>query len=170
MFLAGVFLTACGATTSTKPSDQVLDKDIFTQATASGSIDRCKDIKDNTLAASCEQVVNDKRVTNSAISALDKKECGKVSDARYKIDCEIQIDAKIEAKNEEAKRASIEKDAQTNNDPKICDQIKSENQKASCKFNVLSIQALKQKDPSICDGIGLKELVDKCKLLVNQGK
>lgn len=168
LFLTGLFLTACGETAtksseSTKPSDKILDDNIFSEATGSGNLTRCKDILDTTLKTSCEQVINDNKATAAAITDLDKSKCGKVSDSRYKKECEIQVAAKLEAKNAEAKRLSIAQKATDNGDAALCNEIKDENQKASCKYNILYNQAKQKKDPSICKGIGLKDMIEECK-------
>lgn len=164
LFLTGVFLTACGgSSTPAKTSDKLLDNDIFTQATSTGNVVRCKDILDKTLKASCEQIINDQIATSAAVSALDKALCKKVSDERYRKECETQVDAKLEDKNTEAKRISIEQSALNNKDTSLCDQIADLNQKGACKYNILADQALAKKDPSVCEGIGLKSMIDDCK-------
>lgn len=164
LFLTGVFLTACGgSSTPAKTSNKLLDNDIFTQATSGGNLARCNDILDKTLKASCEQVINDQIATAAAVSALDKALCKKVSDERYRKECETQVGAKLEDKTTEAKRISIEQSATSKGDSSICEQITDANQKSSCKYNVLVNQAIAKKDPSVCEGIGLKNLVDQCK-------
>lgn len=169
LFLTGVFLTACGgASTPAKLSDKVLDNDIFNQATAAGNIARCKDIVDGTLKASCEQVINDQIATTAAVSALDKALCKKVSDERYKKECETQVSDKVKGRDADKNRISIEQSAQKNNDSSICDQITSENQRASCKFNVIASEARTKKDPSRCKEIGLINLVEQCEIIAKQ--
>lgn len=169
LVLTSVFLTACGGSSApTKPSDKLLDSDIFTQATSGGNLARCNDILDKTLKASCEQIINDQIATNAAVSALDKALCKKVSDARYKKECETQVNAKMEDKNMDTKRISIEAEAIAKGNSKICDQISDSNQRSSCQYNVLVNQAIAKKDPSICEGIGLKNLVEQCKESANK--
>ncbi len=167
LLLTGVFLTACGAkntiSTTTKPSDQALDNNIFSEATGSGNLARCKDIMDTTLKTSCEQVINDKKATSAAITELDKSKCSKVSDSRYKKECETQVAAKLEAKNADTKRLSIEQSAVDKGDASLCDGIADKNQQGACKYNILSNQAMLKKDPSLCEGIGLKNLILQCK-------
>lgn len=164
LFLTSVFLTACGGSSApAKTSDKLLDNDIFTQATSTGNIVRCKDILDKTLKDSCEQIINDQIATSAAVSALDKALCKKVSDERYRKECETQVDVRIEAKNAEAKRVSVTQSALAKKDPSICDQISDVNQKASCKYNMVEAEASLKKDPSICEKIGLKEMIDQCK-------
>jgi|GEM_PF-2086397 len=162
--LAGLTFTACsGSSTPAKPSDQLLDSNIYTEATSGLNLDRCKDILDAKLKSSCTQVINDQKATNDAIAALDKSKCSKVSDERYRAECEKQVNTKVEAKNAEAKRTSIEQSAQNSGDVSVCDQIADSNQKSTCKYNVLVAKAIAKKDPSVCEGIGLQILVDQCK-------
>ena len=164
LVLTSVFLTACGgSSTPAKPSDKLLDSDIFTQATSAGNLTRCKDILDKNLKASCTQVVNDQAAIKAAVTALDKGICKKVSDERYRKECETQVGAKTEDKSIETKRVSIGQSAIDNKDTSICDQIIDANQKGACKYNILADQALLKKDPSICEGIGLKSMIDDCK-------
>lgn len=168
LLLTGLFLTACGGaatkpSASTKPSDQLLDNNIFTEATNGGNLARCKDILDGTLKASCEQVINDKNATNAAIADLDKSKCSKVSDERYKKDCETQIDVKIEIRDADAKQLSLSQNAIDKGDASLCDKLSDEGQKGSCRYNIIAPQAIQKKDPSICEGIGLKNMIDECK-------
>lgn len=165
LFLTGLLFTACNAspavktTDSTKPSDKILDNSIFSDATSSGNLARCKDILDATLKASCTQVINDKAATSAALEALDKSLCAKVSDARYKQDCETQVAAKVEAKNADANRLNLQQQAYDKKDYTICSKIEDANQKDACMFNVI----IELKDPSLCEKIGQKDLVAKCK-------
>lgn len=53
--------------------------------------------------------------------------------------------------------------ALSNNDPSRCDQIEDQNEKGSCKYNVIIIKALEQKDESLCDEIGHESFVQICK-------
>lgn len=168
LLLTGLFLTACGGaatkpSASTKPSDQLLDNNIFAEATSGGNLARCKDILDGTLKASCEQVINDKNATNTAIAELDKSKCSKVSDERYKKECEVQVDGKMEAMNADAKRLEIGQKASDEGDATICNEITNEDQAASCKYNILANQAIQKKDSSLCDKIDKKEFVEQCK-------
>lgn len=173
LFLTGLFLTACSGGTvtpaQTKPSepaktaDQVLDNNIFAQATGSGNLARCKDIVDNTMKASCEQIINDNTATNAALSALDKSLCSKVSNERYKKDCETQVDTKLVIKNADSDKLSLEQNAIDKADPGLCNKISDTTQKASCKYNILTDLAMQKKDPSICEGIGLQSMIDICK-------
>ncbi len=166
LFLTGVFLTACGGSSKpAKPSDKLLDSDIFTQATSGGNLARCNDILDKTLKASCEQIINDQIATNAAVSALDKALCKKVSDERYKKECETQVNAKTEDKNTDNDRLSLQQQAYNTKDYSICDKIADANQKDICKFEVIS--ELTPKDPSLCEKIGQPALVSKCKASKN---
>lgn len=165
LFLTGLFLSACGqaATTkpadSVKPSDQLLDNSIFIEATSSGNISRCKDILDNKLKVSCEQVINDKAEIASAVADLDKSKCGKISDDRYKKDCETQVDLKLKAKTADIDRIKLQQEAYDKKDYSICDKVEDSNQKNACMFNVIT----QLKDPSLCEKIGQKDLIAKCK-------
>ena len=166
LFLISLFLTACGTTVApsqpVKPSDQVLDNSIFSEATNSGNLSRCKDILDSATKASCEQVINDKIATGQAVNSLSKDQCGKVVDERYRKDCETQVATKIDAKNVDAKRLTVEQNAVAKNDPSLCNQIADANQKASCKYNILANQAIEKQDPSLCKGIGDAASIARC--------
>lgn len=162
-----IYLTACSSQTKTTPADQLLNDDIFKQATNDNNLARCKDILDSKLKSSCEQVINDRNITNDAVSTLDKGKCKKVSDERYRQNCETQIDTKMEAKNADTKRLSIEQSAVDKKDPSICDQIEDNNQKYSCRYNIIVNKAIQEKNPEICETIGKESVVEECKKSAN---
>ena len=171
LFLSSLLLTACGGSSaapaqvsdSANPADKLLDNNIFSEATSGGNVKRCADILDATLKASCVQVVNDKKATDAAIAAVDTSLCGKVTNARYKQECERQVGVKVEARDLDAKIQSVDEESIKKMDPSLCDQITQENVRASCKYNVIIGLAMQKKDPSLCEGIGLKAFIDQCK-------
>lgn len=169
--LLPLLFVACTSSPQNEPltkADTVLDNDIFNEATASNNLERCNDILGSELKNSCEQVINDRVATATALESMDKGKCKLVSDERYRTDCETQVAAKLEAKNSDAKRLSTEQKAIDEGDQKLCDQIKAENDMYTCKFNVLNKLATEKNDPSLCDQIGREDLISDCK--ANAGK
>ncbi len=161
--IAVLFITGCSGSSKTATnSNQVLDNNIFKQAAESGNMARCNDILDKPLWSECKQVVSDSNMTDEAIASMDKLKCSKVNDERYRNDCEKQVDAKMEMKNADTKRLTIEQKAINEGDASICDEIVDPNQNTSCKYNILANQAIQKKDPTICKLIGVQESIARC--------
>ena len=77
---------------------------------------------------------------------------------------------KVETEEERLEREKLEAEkidkvekAYEEKDTSICDEISSDNERGSCKYNILAGQAYELKDPSICEEIGHPEFVKNCK-------
>lgn len=164
-----VFVTGCNFASKTpekpltKTGDQVLDQKFYDQAVASNDLTLCNQILDKTMKSECTSIANAGKLTAEAVAKADITLCAKIELARYKTACEAQVQPRVDAKKDEANRMKIGQEAQTKQDPKICDQMKDEDQRASCKYNILADQAFTKKDPSLCDGIGQKDVIAICK-------
>jgi len=164
-----VFVTGCNfanqATekTLTKTGDQVLDQKFYDQAVASNDITLCNQILDATMKSECTSIANAGKLTTEAVAKGDITICAKIELARYKTACEAQVQPKVDAKKVDEDNAKIGQQSYDKQNAKLCDGIKDENQKASCKYNILANQAIAKKDPSLCDGIGLKDMIEQCK-------
>lgn len=164
LFLTGLFFTACSSKTApTTSADTALDKKFFDEATSAGNLKQCDQILDKNLQKECLDFIDASEFTAQAKQNLDLATCNKIALKRAKDDCVNQVNTAVDAKNFESNRISTEQEAVKNGNPSTCDKISDENQKATCKYNVLSGQASLKKNPAICNGIGSKSLIEKCK-------
>ncbi|MFA6521344.1 MAG: hypothetical protein WCT53_03110 [Candidatus Gracilibacteria bacterium] len=147
--------------------DTVLDNQIFTAAYNALDIKRCDEIKDTAKKEECKVTVSDTLLSNDAFNKLDKSICNKIANARYKDSCIKAIEGKINSDNasikQDGERLSAEQEAIKKGDANLCDAIKDEGQKNSCRYNVIVHQALQKNDPSLCDKIGDKSFIAICK-------
>lgn len=164
-----VFVTGCNFASKTpekpltKTGDQVLDQKFYDQAVASNDVTLCNQILNATMKSECTSIANAGKLTAEAVMKGDISLCKKIDLDRYKTACEAQVQPLIDAKQADSERLTIEQKAYDQQNAKLCDQIKDENQKASCKYNILANQAATKKDPSLCNGIGQKDMIDRCK-------
>lgn len=167
IFLVLAVFTGCNLLNSEKGlSDQgnkILDQTLYDKGIQSGDMTSCDQIIDKTMKTECTSIVNAGKLTSQATTQADVTLCKKIDLARYETACETQVKAIVEAKQADAKRLSIEQNALDKSDATICNEISNENQKATCKYNILNSQAVSKKDPSLCEGIGRKDLIDDCK-------
>ncbi len=164
-----VFVTGCNFAnkTSDKPlstaGDKALDQKFYDQAVVSNEVALCNQIKDKTMKSECTSIANAGKITTEAVSKVDLMLCKKIDLARYRTACELQVQPLLTAKQADSERLTIEQKAYDQQNAKLCDQIKDENQKSTCKYNILANQAVSKKDPSLCNGIGQQDMVERCK-------
>jgi len=164
-----VFVTGCNFANQTPEKslstkgDKALDDQLYTQAIQNGNTKLCEQIADKSVKEECSSLITANQLTKQAVADGDIGLCKKIDLERYKTSCETQAKTAADSKQADKDRLSIEQNAMTKGDAKLCDQIKDVNQKASCKYNILTNQAMSKKDPSLCNGIGLKDLVELCK-------
>ncbi|MBI2634396.1 hypothetical protein HYW82_01840 [Candidatus Peregrinibacteria bacterium] len=79
-------------------------------------------------------------------------------------DSRPQISDKTLEEITEAYKANqqIEAEAIAQNDASICNEIQDNNQKYSCRFNIIAKEANQKKDPSICKQIEEKVAIQQC--------
>lgn len=162
-----VFVTGCNFANSdkslSKKGDAVLDQQFYDQATQSNDLALCNKIFDKDMKSECASIVDAGKLTKKAVSELNIALCKTITIERYRTACEIQVQPLIDAKQADSERLTIEQKAYDQQNAKLCDQIKDENQRASCKYNIIANQPATKKDPSLCEGIGQKDMVTRCK-------
>lgn len=179
LLLLSIFtLIACTSGTdeqsSEANSDKVLDDRIFEEATGSNNAERCKEISNQKLQDECAMVVNNFLITKEAVDKLDKSLCEQIEDERYRENCGNSIAAAIADKEaqEKAQEKAIEENeeiseigakAMEKGDASICDTIEDENQKYSCRYNVITNQAVSAQDPTLCESIGEESSIEQCR-------
>lgn len=163
LLISLILLTGCSANPSQTKADEVLDTELFNQAISEKNLMGCALLQHSERNEECKNIVNGLLFTEQAVAKMDKKLCDQIELERYKENCETQVNSKLELKNADAKRLSIEQEAADKKNANICDQINDENQKASCKYNILTDLAITKKDPSLCEGIGPEDMIEKCK-------
>lgn len=155
--------------TSDKPlstaGDKALDQKFYDQGVKTNDFSQCNQILDKAMKDECARIVNAGKITAEAVTKVDITLCKKIDLERYATACEAQVQPLIDAKISNDNRMQIEKQAYDQKNYKLCDQIKDENQKVSCKYNIISDLVISKKDPSLCNAIGPKDIVDKCKSL-----
>lgn len=174
--ISALFLAACGAAEAPTEvnSDTVLDDKLFQEATTANDLAKCDEIADSSKKEDCKMVVNSFLITADAVAKLDVSLCKGIEDKRYKENCEDEVEAKVNEKNEylekleknkelEEERLKIESEAQSKNDPNICDQLTNENAKLSCKYNIIANQAIQNNNPSLCETLEEESFVTECK-------
>lgn len=183
VILSSIFLAACNSAqktddnqnasntvlnSSTTPADDILDNDIFAQATTSGNLSRCGDILNKTLQNECKQIVSDRDTLSEAVEAVDLAKCEKVFNDRYRADCEKQVNAKIDDRKADDMRLEISQEALDKGDINICEKLSDRNDKVSCKYNILVNEAIRLKDKSLCDKIGEFYSIEQCRSSFNE--
>lgn len=172
-----VALSACSSenpSVSEKPSDSILDSRILEVAVKNANIEKCDEIMDAERKVECQNIVTGLNITTNAVAKRDLKLCDTIGLERYRENCqkEVQYELDSEKRDKEqqeadnkkaAKILEIEAKAIAQGDVGICDQIEDENQKYSCRYNIVVNQAIQKKDPSLCDKIGEKERIGICK-------
>lgn len=160
-------------------ADTVLDDQLFSQATSQNNLEKCEQISDQTRKDECIMVVEGLIITEEAVKTLDSSLCKDIEDERYRENCEGSVEETIAANEAEEKaaqeaakkdeeRVAIESNAIAEGDADTCNDIEDENQKYSCRYNVLTNQAMQNSDPSLCDEIGKESFVAECKNAVSQ--
>lgn len=160
-------------------ADTVLDDQMFSSATTSKNLEKCGQISNADRQDECKMVVESLLTTDEAVAELDSSLCEDIEDERYRENCvsnveeiiadkEAQEKAAQEAAKKEEERVAIESEAITEGDADICNDIEDENQKYSCRYNVLANQAAQKNDPSLCDEIGDESFVEECKKAASQ--
>lgn len=185
--IAALFLAACGAANSPADapvevnSDTVLDDKLFQEATAANDLTKCDEIADSTKKDDCKMVVQSFLTTTEAVAKLDASLCKEITDERYKEDCENSVNeviteeeaakkAEEERDQEEAKVSTIGAEAIEKGDADICNTIEGKNQKYSCRYNVITNQAIAAKDPSLCGKIGEESSIEQCEIAVEKNQ
>lgn len=167
IFLILSVFAGCNSATPEKSlstaGDKALDQKFYDQAVQANDANLCNQILDTAMKTECAGIANAGKITQQAVASVDITLCKKIDLARYKTACESQVQPLVDSKQADLDRLNIEQQAVNKQDPKLCDQIKDENQKSACKYNILANQAAAKKDPSLCNGIGLKDMVMKCK-------
>ncbi|MDP2642937.1 MAG: hypothetical protein Q8P62_03790 [Candidatus Peregrinibacteria bacterium] len=165
--ILSVFVAGCNFSNSNKSlsekGDAVLDQQFYEQATQSNDLALCNKIFDKDMKSECASIVDAAKLTRKAVSELNIELCKAITIDRYKTACETQVQPLIDAKKADENTAKVGQQAYDQQNAKLCDEIKDEDQKASCKYNILANQAIAKKDPSICEGIGLKAMIEQCK-------
>lgn len=178
--LSVLFLAACGAANAPADaptevnSDTVLDDKLFQEATSANDLAKCDKIADGAKKDDCKMVVQSFLTTAEAVAKLDASLCKDITDQRYKKNCEDRVNETIadkgeyEKKLEDAKKLeeevlAIESKAIQNGDADICNAIQDENQKYSCRYNVITNIAISEANPSLCDDIGESDRITRCK-------
>ncbi|MFH1284011.1 MAG: hypothetical protein ABIH78_00255 [Candidatus Peregrinibacteria bacterium] len=172
-------LTACSQSEPVTPSaDSILDDQIFTTATGAQDLEKCSEILSSTKKDECKMVVESLNVTDEAVKNVDKSACNAITDERYKDNCINSVEAQLAYQNraetyqediqkQQEENASIQSRATAKKDADICNEMKDDNQKYSCRYNVLADQAIEKKDASICEDIDESIFIEKCKEAVN---
>lgn len=162
-----VFVTGCNFANSdkslSKKGNAVLDQQFYDQATQSSDLALCNKILDKDMKSECASIVDAGKLTRKAVSELNIDLCKTITIERYKTACETQVQPLIDAKQADSERLTIEQKAYDQQNAKLCDQVKDENQKVACRYNIITNQAIEKKDPSLCNGIGQKDIIEKCK-------
>ncbi|PIZ75722.1 hypothetical protein COY05_03360 [Candidatus Peregrinibacteria bacterium CG_4_10_14_0_2_um_filter_38_24] len=170
VFVAGCNFANQTPTQQEKPltttGDKALDQKFYDQAVQANDLTLCNQILDATMKSECTSIANAGQLTSEAVSKADLSLCRRIDLARYRVACESQVQPLLNAKQASEDRMQIDKQAYDQKNYKLCDQIADENQKVSCKYNVITDEVIAKKDPSLCEAIGQKDIVDKCKALV----
>lgn len=156
-------------------ADTVLDDQLFSQATSQNNLEKCKQISDQAREDECVVVVEGLTITEEAVKTLDSSLCGDIKDERYRENCVNSVEetvaanealakAEAEALKKDQERLTIESEAIDKGNADICNDMEDENQKYSCRYNVLVSQAMQNNDPSLCDEIGEDNYIKECKL------
>ncbi len=172
IFLVLSVFSGCSFSTQTSDKslstagNKALDQQFYDQGVKTTDFSQCNQILDKAMKEECARIVNAGKITAEAVTKVDITLCKKIDLERYRMACESQVQPVLDAKTSNENRTQIEKQAYEQKNYKICDQIKDENQKVSCKYNVVSDLVISKKDPSLCNVIGPKDIIDKCKSLV----
>lgn len=143
---SAIALTACFGQKEPPPtqqpeevnSDTILDNRLFEEAASLNDISKCNAIKSMTKKEECETVLKSFDLMNRAAESKNKSLCGQIKLDRYLKLCENYVEEAIAEEKQEETTQLIEQEAIKKQNPSLCDQIKDENQKAACKFNVTS--------------------------------
>ncbi|MBI4235468.1 hypothetical protein HY604_04175 [Candidatus Peregrinibacteria bacterium] len=181
-FLLIAAITIISACSSPKPdskadlslADQLLDEQLYSEAIGVKDAEKCTKIAAKDLQKECADVVDAIKITKKAVSDDDQNACEKIELKRYRENCENSVSTAIEAKEAYAKLAetdrkledqiqSAEAKAIDSGDPDLCNSIEDENQKYSCKYNVVVNKAVSAKNPELCEVIGKEPVILECK-------
>lgn len=176
-----IFSACNNSNTDTKTelslADRLLDEQLYAEAIATQNAEKCAKIAAKDLQKECANVVDALTITEKALTDNDKKICGQIELKRYRENCEAQVLAAIEAKEAKAKRVETDKKLEeqirntetkaiNNGDPDLCNSIEDENQKYTCRYNVVINRAVEAKDSELCELIGKETVTLECKNLV----
>jgi len=154
-------------------ADTVLDQQIYQRALGSKDAKACSTIKDEVVKTECSDTVEALVLIEKAVAKIDDDFCGDIKLERYEDECEASIaaildqqkavekQAALTAKQEED-RLAIEEEAIKKEDYTICNKITDGNQKASCKFNVITGLVVSSKNSEECENIGNINLIREC--------
>lgn len=151
-------------------ADSILDNQIYQGALYAKDGSKCADISDAGTAEECKNVIESLILMDEASLTLDKSLCNKIKLKRYEEECEKTVKSALDRKEDEEKMYKLSQEASDKNDANICDGIKDEGVKYSCRYNVLANKAIAENDPAYCDEIGDETSTRECKnILVNLG-
>lgn len=106
-------------------------------------------------------VVDDQKDTPA--ESVDVEDTEKVErDGASNLDDSILENRELDLSNQDEIR-DLSDEAVTSDDISKCDLITDENQKNSCKYNIVLKEAMEKDDESICDKIGNKDFTSLCK-------
>ena len=144
-------------------SDAALDNKLFSDAVKQKNSDLCLKIKNKDPKEECVNSVQGLLSIDEAIKKTDAALCKKIKLERYKTTCETLVNEKSEKEKEEKQQSGKVQKALDAQDASLCDAIKDNEAKYTCKYNILVNKAEQNKDASMCDGIGFPEYIEKCK-------
>lgn len=151
----------------------ILDDESYKWAVEGENVELCENITDADKKDECKKVVQALILTDEAVVEANKSFCADIKLESYKENCEEVVESKLEQQVLEEEKVAeleennekafkIEEDAVAKKDANICNDIKDENQKYSCRFNILANQALAEKNSKICEGIGSDDYAKTC--------
>jgi len=172
---------ATSTTAEVVSADTILDQQIYQRAIDSKDAKACDTIKDEAVKNECEDVVNALVLTDEAVAELDDDFCGDIKLERYEEECENRVQLLIEQEvlakkqaeqmqKQDEENASIAKEAYEKQDFTICDKMEDQNQKYTCRFNVLTDLAKSKQDITYCDKIEKESYIEECKSIINSSE
>ncbi len=183
--ISALFISGCGWFTETAQipekatnADTVLNQEIYDWAVSEKQQDKCAGISDAGIRQECEDVIEGLILTDKAVETLDKSLCGDIALQDYEDNCDEKVAFEItkeeeknaaeeQAQKDEENRVELEQEAIDKSDASICDDMKSEEEMYSCKYNVLANKAYAKNNPTICEEIGEESRVEECKKTIN---
>lgn len=179
--LAVLLLSACNLFEKGKTEPEsteinsvtVLDNEAYKWATSDKNVELCANISNTAKKDECIKVVDALILTDKAIAELDENICREIEIESYEKNCKDVTESKLEQQEADSKKVKelekaneeateIEGKAMAEDNEDICNDIKDENQKYSCRFNILANRALLEKNVKICEKIGDKEFAKTC--------
>ncbi|MCX6734473.1 MAG: hypothetical protein NTZ25_01015 [Candidatus Peregrinibacteria bacterium] len=165
LFLTGVFLTACGGSSS-PAKISVLDDQIYKDAVSSTNIKLCDTIIGASLKDDCQQTIKDEMIKRDAITKSEISLCKTIKNKQLIDSCTIQIQATIDQKNKFNNlldsRQKLTLKAMNQHDVSICNGIADSNFQQECMMNVIGDPAYASKDKSVCDLFKDKDFKNIC--------